>query len=474
MAYIFPVHRDDSPGRLIVVTSVLWFRRDLRLRDHPALHEAAKDGPVVALFVLDQSLLKPAGPARVVFLYRTLRALDANLREHGGRLVVRGGDPINAVPKVVAETGASSVHISADYGPYGVRRDDAVEQALADTPLVRTGSPYAVAPGRVTKGDGEGFKVYTPFFRAWSEHGWRKPATTITARVDWHTGLEGIDIPNDPDLPTDLELPEAGEQAALRAWKAYCAKGLPGYADSRNRPDLDRTSHMSVYLKWGCIHPRTMLADLARGDETYRKELAWREFYADVLHRRPESAREYYQPQFAKMAWSRPDTQAFTAWCEGRTGYPIVDAGMRELLGRGWMHNRVRMIVASFLVKDLHIWWRPGARWFLEWQHGARHFMRHLVDGDLASNQHGWQWTAGTGTDAAPYYRVFNPTLQGQRFDPDGDYVRRWIPELRDVEGKAVHEPWTLDDQPAGYPAPIVDHKKERQAALALYQAVRD
>jgi deoxyribodipyrimidine photo-lyase len=446
------------------VTSVLWLRRDLRLRDHPALHEAAEDGPVVALFVLDPALLKPAGAPRVAFMYRTLRALDADLREHGGRLLIRRGDPTKAVPKVVKEADASSVHISADFNPYGRARDEAVEEALGDVPLVRTGSPYAIAPGRVTKGDGDPFKVYTPFFRAWVSHGWRQPATTITGRVEWHTGLDGVDIPHDPDLPRGMELPEAGEDAAIEAWRAYRNKDLAGYADNRDRPDLDRTSRMSPYLKWGSIHPRTMLADLSPSDETFRKEIAWREFYANVLFQWPDSAREYFLPQMAKMDYARPDSAAFTAWCEGRTGYPIVDAGMRQLLGEGWMHNRVRMIVASFLVKDLHI----------EWTHGARHFMRHLVDGDLASNQHGWQWTAGTGTDAAPYYRVFNPITQGQKFDPDGDYVRRWIPELRHVAGKAVHEPWELgDDLPSDYPERIVDHAEERKEALARYQAAR-
>jgi deoxyribodipyrimidine photo-lyase len=446
------------------VTSVLWLRRDLRLRDHPALHEAAKDGPVVALFVLDPALLGPAGAPRVAFLYRTLRTIDADLREHGGHLLIRRGDPVKVVPTVVREAEASGVHVSADFGPYGTRRDEDVEKALGDVPLVRTGSPYAIAPGRVVKGDGEPFKVYTPFFRAWVAHGWRKPAATITGRVDWHDGLDGVDVPADPRLPKDLDLPDAGEDAALAAWKKYRQDRLRTYADDRNRPDLDRTSRMSVYLKWGAIHPRTMLADLGPADETFRKELAWREFYATVLSTWPESAREYYLPQMKSMQYARPDTDDFRAWCDGRTGYPIVDAGMRQLLGEGWMHNRVRMIVASFLVKDLHI----------EWQHGARHFMKHLVDGDLASNQHGWQWTAGTGTDAAPYYRVFNPITQGQKFDPDGDYVRRWIPELRGVEGKKAHEPWDLPDGPPdGYPERIVDHAHERKVALDRYQATR-
>ncbi|MEO9140252.1 MAG: deoxyribodipyrimidine photo-lyase [Jatrophihabitans sp.] len=448
------------------MTSVLWLRRDLRLRDNPALHEAAKDGPVVVLFVLDQALLKPAGAPRIAFLYRTLRALDAELRDHGGALIVRRGDPANAVARVAREAGASSVHISADYGPYGRRRDEQVEQSLDDLPLVRTGSPYAVAPGRVTKSDGEPYKVYTPFYRAWCQHGWREPAATITGRVDWHASLDSVDIPNDPDLPADLDLPDAGEAAARAAWKAYLDKGLlKNYADDRNRPDLDRTSRMSVYLKYGCIHPRTMLADLGPADETFRKEIAWREFYAAVLHEWPGSAREYYQPRFARMEYARADTAVFDAWRQGRTGYPIVDAGMRQLLGEGWMHNRVRMIVASFLVKDLHI----------EWTHGARHFMKHLVDGDLASNQHGWQWTAGTGTDASPFYRVFNPVTQGVKFDPDGDYVRRWIPELADVSGKAVHEPWDLPNGgPTAYPRRVVDHAEERVTALERYGRVKN
>jgi deoxyribodipyrimidine photo-lyase len=221
---------------------------------------------------------------------------------------------------------------------------------------------------------------------------------------------------------------------------------------------------MSVYLKYGNIHPRTLLADLGSADETYRKELAWREFYAAVLHFHPSSAREYYRPELARMTYStgaRAEAD-FAAWQQGKTGYPIVDAGMRQLLAQGWMHNRLRMIVASFLVKDLH----------LEWTAGARHFMNHLVDGDLASNQHGWQWTAGTGTDAAPYFRIFNPTTQGLKFDPNGEYVRRWVPELRGLSGAQVHEP-AKHGAVEGYPAPIADHAKEREVALARYQATR-
>jgi deoxyribodipyrimidine photo-lyase len=450
------------------MSSVLWFRRDLRLRDHPALHAAAADGPVTALFVLDPALLRPAGAARIAFLYRTLRCLDADLRRHGGRLVVRKGKPEHVVPRVARESGASAVHITADLGPYGSIRDAMVAKALRDVPLVRTGSPYAVTPGRVVKSDGTPFKVYTPFYRAWSEHGWRAPATAIGARVRWHdasdgtNGTNGTGIPADPRLPAGLDLPEPGEAAARRAWRRFRDGSLQEYADLRDRPDLDRTSHLSVYLKWGCIHPRTLLADLGPSDETFRRELAWREFYASVLHHWPDSAREYFQPKLAALPYAPPGA-AFDAWRDGRTGYPVVDAGMRQLTATGWMHNRVRMIVASFLVKDLHI----------QWTHGARHFMRHLVDADLASNQHGWQWTAGTGTDPAPFFRIFNPVTQGRKFDPEGVYVRRWIPELRGIGGAAAHEPWRLDVPPPDYPPPIVDHAVERAEALARYRSLR-
>jgi deoxyribodipyrimidine photo-lyase len=445
--------------------AVLWFRRDLRLSDHPALLAAAQEGPVVALFVLDDALRGPSGPARIAFLYRTLRALDEQLRERGGRLTVRRGRPENVVPAVAAECGATSVHVSADFGPYGAARDKRVDEALGDGPLVRTGSPYAVAPGQVTKRDGTPFKVYTPFYRAWADRGWRAPAAAQPADVSWRS-LDGVVIPQDPRLPAGLTLPEPGEAAALAAWRRFRRAHLAGYAAERDRPDLDHTSRMSPYLKLGSIHPRTILADLHPRDSTYRREIAWREFYAAVLHFWPGSAREYFQPGLAKMPYAAGAAadEAFEAWAAGRTGYPIVDAGMRQLLAEGWMHNRLRMIVASFLVKDLHI----------EWTRGARHFMRHLVDGDLASNQHGWQWTAGTGTDAAPYFRIFNPVTQGAKFDPDGAYIRRWVPELAALPAREIHDPWRrAGGVPAGYPQPLVDHARERAESLARYSALR-
>ncbi len=446
--------------------SVLWFRRDLRLADHPALLAAAQDGPVVALFILDDALLRPSGLARIAFLYRTLRVLDADLRARGGALLVRRGAPEQVVPALVRETRSSAVHISADFGPYGAARDQRVEQALRGVPLVRTGSPFAVAPGRVTKADGSPYKVYSAFYRAWLAHGWRAPAASGSAEIDWRGDLAGLDIPPDPDLPARLRLPEAGEGAALAAWQAFRRHHLPAYPEGRDRPDLDATSRLSPHLHFGSVHPRTLLAELGPAHETFRKELAWREFYAAVLHFWPASAREYFLPAMAAMPYASGETaqRHLAAWQDGQTGYPIVDAGMRQLLEQGWMHNRVRMIVASFLVKDLH----------LEWQLGARYFMRHLVDGDLASNQHGWQWTAGTGTDAAPYYRIFNPVTQGRKFDPDGSYIRRFVPELQALPAAEIHEPWKRrDGVPDGYPEPIVDHARERAESLARYQALR-
>ena len=448
-------------------TSVMWFRRDLRLADNPALLEAASaaDG-VLPLFVLDPALWGPAGISRRSYLGASLRALSASLRSRHARLSVVRGNPVRQVVLAAREIGATRVHVCADYGPYGHRRDEEVEQALAehDIELVRTGSPYAVAPDRVKNGSGKPYQVYTPFSRAWMEHGWRDPVDAPTG-ASW-LEVDGVDIP-EPTLPDGLELPQAGEQAARQRWADYLDGALADYDGDRDRPGLDRTSHMSVHLKWGEIHPRTMLAGLsgrrAKGPTTYRKELAWREFYADVLFQRPETAREYLRPEFAQMTYDDPG-EHLDAWKQGRTGFPIVDAGMRQLRATGWMHNRVRMIVASFLVKDLH----------LEWQHGARHFMEWLVDGDLASNQHGWQWTAGCGTDAAPYFRIFNPTTQGQKFDPDGRYVKRWVPELADLEGKHVHDPSSAPDgRPQGYPAPLVEHQEERAEALTRYEQVK-
>jgi deoxyribodipyrimidine photo-lyase len=444
-------------------TAVLWFRRDLRLRDHAALLSASeRAGKVLALFVLDDELLKPAGAPRLAFLYGCLSELADSL---DGNLLLVHGDPVVEVPAAANSVGAKSVHVSKDTGPYGRKRDEAVAKALAEKCVewVETGSPYAVTPGRVTKQDGAPYKVFTAFYRAWLEHGVRSPAKAST--VDWIAPRREPSIPEAPDVGR-MKLPEPGEKAALKLWRRFLADGLAEYDTARDRPDQDGTTRLSPYLHWGNVHPRTLLADLAGkrggGVESLRRELAWREFHADVLWHRPDAARQNYDKRFDKMRYD-DDRHAFEQWCQGRTGYPIVDAGMRQLLAEGWMHNRVRMIVASFLVKDLH---QP---WWL----GARYFMRHLVDGDIASNQLNWQWVAGSGTDAAPYFRVFNPVVQGERFHPRGVYVRRHVPELGGVEGEAVHRPWALAGGVEGYPSPVVEHGVERRVALGRFEGVR-
>ena len=458
-------------------TAIVWFRRDLRLADNPALQAAAEGhGRVVAVFVHDPALVRPSGANRVVFLHGCLGALDADL---GGRLWEREGDPALVLPQLAAEVEATAIYVAEDFGPYGVRRDVAIEAALvaAGRTLERVGSPYAVPPDTLFTGGGTPFKVFTPFSRQWREHGWDEPIPAPAGgSMTWlpRPGPEWADRPTTPAAEATGGLPAAGETEAARLADEFLAGRVDGYTDDRNRPDLDLTSRLSPHLKYGTVHPRQLLARLGRGAgaHTWSGELCWRDFYADVLYHRPETARQNYAVAMNGIEW---DTGAkaderFEAWCLGRTGYPVVDAGMRQLLAEGWMHNRVRMITASFLVKDLHLHWTRGARWF----------MRHLVDGDLASNNHGWQWTAGTGTDAAPFFRIFNPTAQGQRFDPQGDYVRRYVPELRGIAGKAAHEPWKLGEADlfsggssggtGQYPSPIVDHKTEREDALARYQ----
>lgn len=449
--------------------SILWLRRDLRRHDHPALCAAAQDGPVAILFVLDPEFFDPAGKVRQAWLAHTLRATAA---AYEGRLCLRVGDPREVVPQFAAEVGATTVHVSAETEPDGAKRDAEVRARLADAGVdwVATGSPYAVAPGRVRTTEGKPYQVFTPFLRAWRTHGWRPPAepdqvpTFIQVESDdraWNRLEAAMD---EPGLPA---LPEAGEDAALHRWRTFLTEGLAEYAELRDRPDCDGTSQLSPYFKFGVLHPRTLLADLAGAPDTsserFVTELAWREFYADVLFHRPQSLWSDLTPALRQMEYDQP-ADSIQRWREGTTGFPIVDAGMRQLLQSGWMHNRVRMITASFLCKDLHVWWPTG----------ARHFLDHLLDADLASNNHGWQWVAGTGTDAAPYFRVFNPMLQGPKFDPRGDYVRTWIPELRHLPAADVHEPWRHPEgYAAGYPERMLDHAAERRVALARYEHAR-
>ena len=445
-----------SPRRAIV-----WFRRDLRIGDHPALNAAIESSDeIVPVFILDKSQINEAGAKLLAYMGQSLRALDQSL---GKRLHIIEGDQVEVLSDLMKFYGASEVHISDEYERYGAARDARVE--AAGIKLIRTGSPYAVAPGRVLKpSDGTPYRVYTPFYRAWCVHGWRAPAKTPQV----------INAPTPPDkyrafpdfpMPEGVQVIEAGEAAALARFKEFSKKSLDKYDEARNLAAIDGTSKMSTYLKFGEIHPRTLLANLgeSKAHDTFRKEIAWREFYADVLFNNPHTDTDYYAPRFKEMRYDKPGKQ-FQAWCEGKTGYPFVDAAMRQLILEGWMHNRTRMVVASFLVKDLH----------LEWQLGERFFAEHLVDYDVASNAHGWQWTAGTGTDASPYYRVFNPIEQGKRFDEEGNYIRKYVPELAHLSAAEIHEPWLyLDGYSKGYPERIVDHALERLESLARLQEIK-
>jgi len=426
--------------------SIMWFRRDLRLADNPALLAAGVDGTdVVAVFVIDPTFASSGAP-RLAYLHDTLRSLDVTIRERGGAgLVIRHGDPCDVIPALAGEVGAATVYVARDHAPYGRRRDGDVKAALEreGRHLKGVGSPYAVAPGRVTKDDGSPYAVFTPFSKVWRRIGWDLPVDEPGDDFRW-AGVGGCASDPLADRPDPgIELPPAGEGAAHDLWARFLPDGVDEYQNRRDLPAVDGTSKLSPALKWGTIHPRQLLADLdasgagPKGHTVFSSELAWREFYADVLRQQPHTAWENLN---SKLDALPVDTDAaarkrFDRWAMGETGFGIVDAGMRQLAATGWMHNRVRMIVASFLVKDLHLPWQWGARWF----------MQHLIDGDLASNNHGWQWAAGTGTDAAPYFRVFNPHLQQERYDPDGEYVARWVPDP--VE-------------------PMLDHKIERDEAL--------
>ena len=442
-------------------TSIMWFRRDLRINDHPALLAAIESSDqVIPLFILDKQQIDEAGSKLLAYMSQSLRKLDESL---GNRLHIIEGDQVEVLSALIKKYGVEQVHISDEYERYGAARDARVE--AAGISLVRTGSPYAVTPGRVVKpSDGTPYKVYTPFYKAWCIHGWRAPAVTPKKFTCVEPTSEYRAFP-DFVMPDGVSVIEAGEEAALRRFKAFTKNGLDSYDENRNFAGIDGTSKMSTYLKFGEIHPRTLLQGLgdSKAHDTFRKEIAWREFYADVLFNNPMTDIEYYSEKFAQMRYDKPGDQ-FKAWCAGKTGYPFVDAAMRQLVQEGWMHNRTRMVVASFLVKDLH----------LEWQLGERFFADHLVDYDVASNAHGWQWTAGSGTDASPYYRVFNPIEQGRRFDENGDYIRKYVPELAHLSASEIHEPWLfLDGYSKGYPERIVDHAVERLESLARLQEIK-
>lgn len=464
--------------------AIMWFRRDLRLGDHPALHRAAElggDAGVLGVFVLDDALLAPSGKPRAAFLAGCLDALNESMNGH---LVILKGDPSIVIPDLTRGINASAVVVSGDFGPYGLRRDSAVEAILGldRVPFERVGSSYAVDPGTVLSDKGAPLKVFTAFKRRWETIGphvvfdepsvsWIDfPSMASTGQMVEDAGRsrpERFDGLADGVIAGSFE---PGEQAALLRLEAFDGAKALYYREMRDIMAEPGTSGLSPYLRFGCLHPRTALALVSGDDEgsaSFRSELCWREFYADVLFHEPQSARETLQTSLANLEWDEGSIarERFQAWAKGETGIPLVDAGMRQLLAEGWMHNRTRMICASFLVKHLHIDWRWGARWFMD----------RLIDGDLASNSHGWQWTAGTGTDAAPFHRIFSPIAQAERFDAAGTYIRRYVHELATVEPPQLFQPGGgegLLSVPT-YPHAIVDLKVEREEALARFAKAR-
>jgi deoxyribodipyrimidine photo-lyase len=460
-------------------TDICWFRRDLRVADQPAL---VGDGgaPTVSVFVVDPRPLATAGRRRRVLLARHLLALDARLRDAGGDLLVLEGDPVSVIPRLAGDLGARTVRWNGDVSGYARRRDADVRDRLtaAGTGVEVHWGTLVHEPGSVVaRSTGVVQRVFTPFSRAWAateRAPWPEGPPSLVPAADGRgrrpDAVLGVDADDEGDL-----LPAGGELAAEQRLGAWLAE-VDDYEARRDLPADDTgTSHLSSDLRFGTLSPRhvvDVVGTSTPGRAAFVRQLAWRDWYAHLLAERPELAHAAMKPGLDDVAW-RDDPDGFEAWRTGRTGYPIVDAGMRQLAATGWMHNRVRMIAASFLVKDL----------LIDWRLGEAHFRRELIDAEVSQNAGNWQWVAGTGPDAAPYFRIFNPVTQSRRFDPGGGYLRRWVPELRGLDDRSIHAPWELaplDLAAAGvhlgdeYPWPIVDHAEARERTLAAYGAAAD
>lgn len=472
---------------------LVWFRQDLRLADNPALAAAVATGrPVIPFYLFEEAPGAPwaMGAASRWWLHGSLAALAADLAARGAPLVLRRGDPAEDVQQLVAETGAAQVVWNRCYEPAAVARDTALKQTLTGLGVAVDSYNAALLfePWTVRTGAGGPFKVFTPFWRACRAQGVTTPPTPAPERIAGPAGppasLDLADLgllPVKPDWAGGLRTAwTPGEAGARDRLAAFLEEALDGYGANRNRPDMAATSRLSPHLHFGEIGPRQVWRAVEtfveahpalRGDaDTFLSEIGWREFSTHLLFHTPDLPERNWKTQFDVFPW-KEDAAGLEAWRRGRTGYPIVDAGMRELWTTGFMHNRVRMIAASFLIKDLMVHWRAGEDWFWD----------TLVDADLASNAASWQWVAGSGADAAPYFRIFNPVTQGESYDPHGAYVRRWIPEIAALPDAVIHKPWTatpLALAEAGivlgrdYPLPIVDHGEARNAALAAYKSL--
>lgn len=448
-------------------TAIHWFRRDLRLADNLALAAAARDFDVVIpVFVLDDRYRDDpsVGPARFVFLRESLEELEGTLRAAGSRLVVRAGPASRALPGLLSETGAAAVYANEEIGPYPQRRDAEVRRAVesAGAKFRLFSDSVAVDPREIRTGDGRPYAVFTPFSKKWRAA--EKPAPVPPPASIATPDVAGVVLSRVRawrDLPRNPRAPSGGETAALRTLDAFLRR-IAFYGSWRDFPGREGTSKLSAALHFGTISPRTVLdrarakwldagAEERRSIDAFVTELAWREFFHAVLFHFPHVADGAFRRELDALEWDAPG-EGYRAWTEGRTGFPFIDAAMRQLLEENWMHNRARMAAASFLTKDLHVDWKMGERWFAY----------NLADADLASNNGGWQWAAGTGVDAAPYFRVFNPVLQGKRFDPSGDYIRRYVPELAHLSDAEIHEPR----------GPIVDHAREKAETIRRFEKI--
>ncbi|MBL8298950.1 MAG: deoxyribodipyrimidine photo-lyase [Rhodanobacteraceae bacterium] len=464
--------------------AIVWFRRDLRLADNPALSLALRQHRrVLPLYIHaphEESPWEPGAASRW-WLHHSLAALAAELERRGAPLEVHAGDSLAVLQNLVRRCGADAVYWNRLYEPSALARDQQVEQALkAQGVAVCLGNASLLAePGEITTGQGGPYRVFTPYWRNLRARLQPSPPAGVPARLDSCAPAGGLALAQLgllPRRPWDAGFYSAwkpGEAGAGLALSAFCEDVVQVYAQQRDIPAIGGTSRLSAHLHFGEISPRQIhwaLHELgcSRGArcheaaEPFLRELGWREFAHHLLYHFPQTTQQDLNPDFGGFAWREPETELLTAWQRGRTGIPMIDAGMRELWETGWMHNRVRMLTASFLCKNLRIHWRHGARWFWD----------TLVDADLANNTLGWQWSAGTGADAAPYFRIFNPVTQGERFDPDGAYVKRWLPQLARLAFKSVHAPWKQPDLLArsGYAQPMVDLAASREAALQAYR----
>ena len=459
-----------------------WFRNDLRLRDNTSLNALiAQVDEWLPVFVIDRGLLQGprAGAPRTRFLLDCLARLGRDLERRGIPMLVLEGRAEDVLPRLMHKVGAQILSFNEDTTPYARRRDDDVVRAVerAGGRVLSRSDRVVFDSSEIRTRGGTAYSVYSPYRRAWWKR-WREEPRVPSGPGRLAPPIPRFKAGRIPDarrfglVDIECDLPTGGETAARRRLSKFLESAAGRYHLDRDRPAVDGTARLSPYLRFGAISVRECFAQalgvvasrprLRAGVGKWLDELVWREFYSAILAEHPRVLTESYRSEYRSLAWSE-DPAGFDAWCEGRTGYPFVDAGMRQLRKTGWMHNRVRMVVASFLTKDLLIDWRKGERYFFE----------RLVDGDPASNNGGWQWAASTGTDPQPYFRIFNPVLQGKRWDPDGRYVRRWIPELRGVPDAIVHSPW-LGDLPYDYPAPIVDHAVRHGMSFDLFQEARE